>query len=177
MWVFLLLKPEHSLTTLDFGSALPPNAKGVVTYAVAGPLLGIISAAYNLGAILAVPVVPWVANRVGRRWSIFLGSAFQCVGAVIQCFSIHVGMYIAARMILGFGIVFCLVSGSAMLGELSYPKERPIMTSVFNASWFVGSLIAAGIVVRTKTIPSDWAWRLPSVLQCCPSLLQMVTIL
>jgi len=79
-------------------------------------------------------------------------------------------------MILGFGIVFCLVSGSAMLGELSYPKERPIMTSVFNASWFVGSLIAAGIVVRTKTIPSDWSWRLPSVLQCCPSLVQMAFV-
>lgn len=55
-------------------------------------------------------------------------------------------MYIIARMILGFGIVFCIVSGSAMLGELSYPKERPILTSMFNASWFVGSLIAAGIV-------------------------------
>jgi MFS family permease len=57
-------------------------------------------------------------------------------------------MYIVARMILGFGIVFCIVSGAAMLGELSYPKERPIMTSMFNASWFVGSLIASGIVSK-----------------------------
>ena len=60
-----------------------------MTYAIAGPLLGIISAAYNLGAIFAVPVVPWVANRWGRRWSIFIGSAFQCIGAVIQCFSVN----------------------------------------------------------------------------------------
>jgi MFS family permease len=86
-------------------------------------------------------------------------------------------MYIIARMVLGFGIVFCIVSGSAMLGELSYPKERPILTSMFNASWFVGSLIAAGIVVKTATIHGDWSWRLPSILQACPSLVQMSLVL
>ncbi|KAH8763908.1 MFS sugar transporter-like protein [Hyaloscypha finlandica] len=150
--------------------------KGQVVWNVTGSLLGIISASYNLGAILAVPIVPWVAQKVGRRWSIFIGSCFQCVGAVIQCFSQNSGMYIVARMILGFGIVFCIVSGSAMLGELSYPKERPILTSMFNASWFVGSLIAAGIVVETAKIPSDWSWRLPSLLQACPSLVQIALI-
>lgn len=86
-------------------------------------------------------------------------------------------MYIIARMTLGFGIVFCIVSGSAMLGELSYPKERPILTSMFNASWFVGSLIAAGIVVQTAKIQSDWSWRLPSLLQACPSLVQIALVL
>ena len=76
------------LISIDFGEA-SVDPKGKVTYVIAGQLLGIISAAYNLGAILAVPVVPWVAQRYGRRWSIFLGSAFQCVGALIQCFSQH----------------------------------------------------------------------------------------
>ncbi|KAE9371095.1 MFS sugar transporter-like protein [Stipitochalara longipes BDJ] len=150
--------------------------KGKLVWNVTGSLLGIINASYNLGAILAVPIVPWVAQKVGRRWSIFIGSGFQCVGAVLQAFSQNTAMYIIARMILGFGIVFCIVSGSAMLGELSYPKERPILTSMFNASWFVGSLIAAGIVVKTATIPGDWSWRLPSILQACPSLVQMALV-
>jgi sugar porter (SP) family MFS transporter len=152
------------------------DATGKITWAVAGPLLGMISAAYNLGAILAVPVVPWVAQKWGRRWSIFIGSVFQCVGAVLQGFSQNDAMYIIARMILGFGIVFCIVSGSAMLGELSYPKERPIMTSMFNASWFVGSLIASGIVVKTAKIHNDWGWRIPSLLQCVPSLVQITFV-
>ena len=86
-------------------------------------------------------------------------------------------MYIVARMFLGFGIVFAIVSGSAMLGELAYPKERPIMTSLFNASWFVGSLIASGITVRTATINTDWGWRIPSLLQACPSLIQIIFVL
>jgi len=65
---------------------------------------------------------------------------------------VQAAMYIVARMILGFGIVFCIVNGSAMLGELAYPRERPVMTSIFNSSWFVGSLIASGIVRTTLVL-------------------------
>jgi len=54
-------------------------------------------------------------------------------------------MYVVARWILGFGIPFCIIAGSSLMGELAYPKERPIMTSLFNALYFIGSLIAAGI--------------------------------
>lgn len=43
---------------------------------------------------------------------------------------VAVGMYIVARMILGFGIPTCIVSGSSLIGELSYPKERPVLTSL-----------------------------------------------
>lgn len=146
------------------------------TYEVVGPLLGIVSASYSLGAIIGVPVVPWVAQLVGRRWSIFLGSCVMCIGALIQGFAQNAAMYIIARMLLGFGIIFCIVSGSAMLGELSYPKERAKMTSMFNASYFVGQIIAAGIVVRTSAIKTDWGWRLPSLLQMVPSLMQMAFV-
>lgn len=86
-------------------------------------------------------------------------------------------MYVVARILLGFGIMPCVVSGSAMLGELAYPKERAVMTSMFNASWFVGSLIASGIVVRTAQITTDWGWRIPSTLQAAPSLVQLLLIL
>ncbi|KAF7954825.1 uncharacterized protein EAE97_000084 [Botrytis byssoidea] len=79
-------------------------------------------------------------------------------------------------MFLGFGIVSAIVSGSAMLGELAYSKERPVMTSLFNASWFVGSLVASGITVRTASINTDWGWRIPSLLQACPSLTQIIFV-
>lgn len=85
-------------------------------------------------------------------------------------------MYIAARWLLGFGIPFCIIAGSSLMGELAYPKERPIMTSLFNALWFVGSLIAAGISFGTSSIKDDWAWRIPSLIQAGPSLVQIVFI-
>lgn len=88
-----------------------------------------------------------------------------------------VAMYIVSRMILGFGIPTCIVSGSSLIGELAYPKERPVLTSLFNVSYFVGQIVAAGIVFGTNSIASNWGWRIPSLLQICPSLLQLGFVL
>ena len=86
-------------------------------------------------------------------------------------------MYIMARIILGFGIPVCIVAGSSLIGELAYPKERPVMTSLFNISYFFGQIIAAGICRATNQIASDWGWRVPSLLQIAPSLLQISFVL
>ncbi|KAF2258984.1 general substrate transporter [Lojkania enalia] len=141
-----------------------------------GSLKGIIAAAYSLGAILSLPFIPWVDNKFGRRGSIFIGSAIMVIGAIIQGFSTHVAMYIVARLLLGFGIPACIVAGSSLIGELGYPKERPILTSLFNVSYFFGQIIAAGIVFGTNSIASNWAWRIPSLLQLAPSLLQIAFV-
>lgn len=54
-----------------------------------GALLGIISAAYNLGAVCALPLVPYVNDTFGRRWAIFLGSWIMVIGSLIQALSIN----------------------------------------------------------------------------------------
>lgn len=86
-------------------------------------------------------------------------------------------MYIIARMILGVGILFAIISGSALIGELGHPKERAILTSLFNSSFFVGQILAAAIALGTEEIHGPWSWRLPSLLQICPSLLQICCVL
>jgi sugar porter (SP) family MFS transporter len=142
-----------------------------------GALKGIIAAAYSLGAILSLPFIGTINDKFGRRWSILGGSLVMIIGALIQGFAQHVGMYIVARMILGFGIPTCIVSGSSLIGELAYPKERPILTSLFNVAYFVGQIVAAAICFGTNGIQSHWAWRIPSLLQICPSLLQVCFVM
>ncbi|KAF2645310.1 general substrate transporter [Massarina eburnea CBS 473.64] len=139
-------------------------------------LLGFVSSCYQLGSILAVPIAPWMNQRFGRRWSVMVGSLIMVVGALLQGFSQHVAMYIIARMLLGVGIVFAIISGSALIGELGHPKERAFLTSLFNASYFVGAILAAAIAIRTVDIVGDWSWRIPSLLQIVPSLLQISTV-
>jgi MFS family permease len=86
-------------------------------------------------------------------------------------------MYIVARLLLGFGIPYCIVAGSALIGELGYPKERPILTSLFNSSYFIGQIIAAAVGLGTVNIAGNWAWRIPSLLQISPALLQIAFVL
>ncbi len=82
-------------------------------------------------------------------------------------------MYILARCIIGFGLPFAIVAGSCLIGELGYPKERPVLTSLFNACFFIGAIVAAGITYGTQNMLSDWSWRIPSLLQMAPSVLQV----
>lgn len=51
------------------------------------------------------------------------------------------------------------------------------MTSLFNASYGIGQVIAASVGLGTVKIVSDWSWRIPSVLQIAPAALQIIFIL
>lgn len=43
-------------------------------------------------------------------------------------------------------------------------------------SWSIGSIVAAWLTFGTREINSDWSWRLPSLLQMTPSVIQLCTI-
>lgn len=122
---------------------------------------------------MAIPFVPSVSQFLGRRRSILAASFVMMLGAGMQAGSVNDDMFIASRWILGFGIPFAIVNASALLGELGYQRERAILTSLFNASWFVGAIAAAGATYGTFQMKSTWAWRLPSLLQLAPSLFQV----
>ena len=75
-------------------------------------------------------------------------------------------MFLASRLELGTGIPFVVSGASQLLAELTYPRERSAITGLFNTSWFVGSIMAAGITLGTRTMPNDWGWRIPSINTC-----------
>ncbi|KAK7028338.1 hexose transporter [Favolaschia claudopus] len=139
-------------------------------------LLGVMSAMYSLGAIAALPAVPYVNDALGRRRAILFGSILMFIGAALQTASQNFAMFIIARFILGLGIPFAIVGASALIGELSHPKERARMGSLFNSCYFIGSIVAAGVTLGTFSMPSNWGWRIPSLLQIVPSCLQVTFI-
>ncbi|KAH7357914.1 MFS transporter [Plectosphaerella cucumerina] len=141
-----------------------------------GALLGVTSASYNLGGLFVLPIVPFVIDKIGRKHSISFGSVILIIGTILQTCSVNIGMFLASRLLLGTGIPFAVSGASQLLAELTYPRERPVISGLFNVSWFAGSILAAGVTLGTYNIPNNWAWRIPSALQCAPSLLQLVFI-
>ncbi|KAK3296665.1 general substrate transporter [Chaetomium fimeti] len=141
-----------------------------------GAYNGILASALPLGSVLGLPFIPLVNDNLGRRWTILLGSLVMVAGVIIQGLSINGPMYIIARGIIGFGLPYAIVAGSCLIGELGYPKERPILTSLFNACYFIGAIVAAGTTFGTQKIATDWSWRIPSFLQMAPSLLQITFV-
>jgi MFS family permease len=129
---------------------------------------------YSLGALMAIPFVPIVSQHLGRRWTILSASFVMIFGAAIQAGAVNTDMFLASRWVLGFGIPFAIVNASSLIGELGYEKERSTLTSLFNASWFVGALVAAGTTFGTFQMETTWAWRIPSLLQFVPSSCQLL---
>lgn len=85
-------------------------------------------------------------------------------------------MFIAGRVIMGAGIPVAITGASSLLAELTHPRERGVITGLFNESWYVGSIIAAGITLGTYNMTTNWGWRIPALLQLFPSFLQLTFI-
>ncbi|KAH7371468.1 MFS transporter [Cadophora sp. MPI-SDFR-AT-0126] len=130
---------------------------------------GILNASYNLGGLITLPLVPWVNDKFGRKHSITLGSVILCCGVVTACLLAY-----DSSLVLVFP---SRVSGAAqLLAGIDISQRRAVVTGLFNVSWFVGAILAAGVTLGTYSIHNDWSWRIPSILQAAPSLLQLVFI-
>ncbi|KAL2113436.1 hypothetical protein VUR80DRAFT_4052 [Thermomyces stellatus] len=116
-----------------------------------GGILGLMSTTQVLGGIVGLPLAPLVSDRFGRRHPIAFGSVLTILGAAIQGGATGLGMFIAGRALIGFGGSFVAVAAAPLLAELAYPSQRPIITAIYNTSWYLGSIVAA--------------WALPSFIQ------------
>jgi len=84
--------------------------------------------------------------------------------------------FMGGRAMLGFGNSLAQIASPMLLTELCHPQHRGRLTTVYNCLWNVGALIVAWIAFGTNFIPSDWAWRIPALLQALPSVIQLVFI-
>lgn len=137
---------------------------------------GLFSGIMFLGSLLALPITPYIADGMGRRWGICIGSIIMIFAVVLQSASINFSMFIAARFFLGFGVAIAHGSAPLLITELCHPQHRAIFTTIYNTTWYVGSIIAAWLTYGTNNIPSQWSWRIPSIVQALPSILQITCV-
>jgi len=138
--------------------------------------LDFFNAIQNIGSIAAIPFSPFLADGIGRRATIFLGCCIMLIGVIIQSAANSIGMFIAARGIIGFGLQWAQMAAPMLITEITYPSQRAPITSIFNSLWYLGAIIAAWCTYGTFYIHSTWSWRIPSILQGLPSLFQLSMI-
>ncbi|KAK9239407.1 lactose permease [Lipomyces kononenkoae] len=141
-----------------------------------GALLGFTSAAYPLGAILSTPLSAFISDRFGRKLPVLVGSFIMIIGVIIQCASHSIGLFIGGRIVVGFGITLALAAAPILISELAHPRHRVFFGSLYNTSFYLGALLAGWISFGSYRIPSAWAWRLPTLLQACPAVLQICSV-
>lgn len=85
-------------------------------------------------------------------------------------------MFIGARFLIGFGLTFAANGAAMLITELAYPSHRASLTSLYNALWYSGAIVAAWSTFGSFKINSSWSWRIPSALQGLPSILQLALL-
>ncbi|KAL6245286.1 hypothetical protein RBB50_008061 [Rhinocladiella similis] len=138
--------------------------------------LGLLNAIFSVGQVVGLPLVPFLADHIGRKWTILLGSSLIFLGVILQTVSINIGMFIAARFIIGLGIVYTQSCSPMLITELSHPQYRARLTTIYNTLWYLGSIIASWTTYGTLKMKSDWSWKTPSILQAFPSVIQLFLI-
>ncbi|KAJ7599032.1 hexose transporter, partial [Mycena floridula] len=141
-----------------------------------GGQLGLLNAIQNIGALAGLPFAPYLSDGIGRRRTIFLGASIMCIGSAVQTAAQSVGMFIGARFLLGFGLTFAANAAPLLVTELSYPSYRAPLTATYNSLWYSGAIIAAWTTFGSFRIQNTWAWRVPSVMQALPSVLQVILV-
>lgn len=141
-----------------------------------GATLGLFNGVYPLGGLVATPFISWLNDRLGRRWGIATGAATCIVGAALQGAAQNLPMFVVSRAIIGAGAVLIQSAGGPLVAEIAHPRQRSTATALFNTSYALGSILAAWTTFGTFRIDNTWSWRIPSLLQGLPSLIQLVFI-
>jgi sugar porter (SP) family MFS transporter len=137
---------------------------------------GLLNAIMSVGSIVALPITPYIADILGRRIGIMIGCVIMIIGVLLQSLGFNIQMFTAARFFIGFGVAIAHGSAPLLITELVHPQHRAIFTTIYNSTWYFGSIIAAWLTYGTFQIKGPWAWRIPSIVQAAPSVIQLVAI-
>jgi MFS family permease len=94
----------------------------------AGARLGGINAIQAGGSCLGYPLMSIIANKWGRKPSIYIGLFVISFGVALQVAAQNPGMFIAARLFVGMSSGF-FGSAPLLITEIAYPTHRAKVTS------------------------------------------------
>jgi len=138
---------------------------------------GISVASYNVGCFFGAISCIWIGDWLGRRKTIFLGSAIMVVGAALQSSAFSLPHFIVGRLITGMGNGLNTSTVPTWQSECSKSHRRGQMVMVEGALITGGIMISYWIDFGFSFIDSEVAWRFPIAFQIVFALVILMFIL
>lgn len=139
-----------------------------------GSILGIVNAAQSIGSVLSLPFVGILSDRIGRRFTLFLGCWVIVLASIIQAASLKYGMFVFARALVGIGSMLVVQPSPMLITELCFPTHRGKYTCLFWTMYYLGAILAAWTTYGTQRYPNTWSWRIPSIIQAGLPIVQIL---
>src|SRR5687767_8477697 len=98
-----------------------------------GSTLGFFNASMSLGSLIGLFIVPYMIDRLGRKMGVIIGCVIMLLAVGLQSGARNYGMFVAARLLLGFGD--CIVLGSAplLIAEIAHLQDRAVLVTLSGA--------------------------------------------
>ncbi|KAK3904215.1 general substrate transporter [Staphylotrichum tortipilum] len=148
----------------------------VIPIGTEGDKVAVVFSLYTVGAMVGSPFAAIIADKFGRRKSMFVGAVIIIVGMIVISTSHSMAQIVVGRFVLGLGIAVMTVAAPSYAVEIAPPHWRGRATGFYNCGWFGGAIPAALIVYGCNFIKADHGWRLPLIFQAFACLIVMVGV-
>lgn len=115
---------------------------------------GIIFAIFQVGQMCAALFV-WVADWLGRRWLIFIGTAGVIVGTVVTSTAKTLPTFIGGRFLLSFFAQLACSASPLYLVEVAPPQYRGTLAGMYNTFYYMVSALLPNIMSYIDTLGRD----------------------
>ena len=88
-----------------------------------------------------------MVEKIGRKYTILIGSAIIIVGVLLQSLARGLAMFAVARVLIGMGLAFEYTAAPMLVTELAHPQHRAQLSTLLNTLYYFGATIAAWITL------------------------------
>ncbi|KAJ5419999.1 hypothetical protein N7465_002518 [Penicillium sp. CMV-2018d] len=135
-------------------------------------IMGAIQGLFQAGGLFGALSIGFLADRYGRRKTIFLGSLLAVIGGGLQAGSVHIAMFLVARLISGIGIGNLVIIVPLWQSEVSSPATRGLLVGFHGVFILCGYSFANWVGVGFFHVQASGAqWRIPLAIQCLTPLI------
>jgi sugar porter (SP) family MFS transporter len=127
-------------------------------------ITSILSCGTFFGAIIAGDVADWI----GRKWTVILGTGIYMLGVIIQMVTSPdhaLGPIVAGRLIAGLGVGFESAIVILYMSEICPRKVRGSLVAGYQFCITIGILLASVVVYATKDRNDTGSYRIPIAIQ------------
>lgn len=120
----------------------------------------------EVGAFISSLCVGRIGDMIGRRRTILYGSIIFFIGGGLQTFALGMPMMIVGRIIAGLGVGALSTIVPVYQSEISPPHNRGKLACIEFTGNISGYAASVWVDYFCSYIPSNYAWRVPLLLQC-----------
>ena len=140
---------------------------------------GLMTAMIELGALFGAFNQGWIADKYSRKYSIMFAVAWFTLGSILQTAAMNYATLVIGRFIGGVAIGMLSMVAPLYMAEISPPEIRGTLLVLEEWSIVFGIVLSYWLTYGTRYIgggQSEWAFRLPFLLQILPALVLGVGI-